>query len=130
MMGLADAEHGEAVLAGLGHQRGARQLQQRQRKAVVAVAAQHARSHVLERGNGPAVDPAAVERAEIAGDAEDAVAVGAVALGGRHVVGEGFGDDVAAAVAPEDDGEQRGEVGGGDARVGHGAIRGQVSESL
>ena len=85
VMRLADGQQRDAVGARLRHQRLARHRQHRQREAIAAIGAQHAGRHVLEHRHRLAVDPAAVERAEIARDAEDAVAVRAVALGARHV---------------------------------------------
>ena len=125
VMRLAHAEHGDAVGARLGHQWFGRHRKDRQREAVLAVGAQHAGGDVLQHRHRLAVEPAAVERAEIALDAEHAVAVRAVALRPRHVRREEVCDMLAAAVAEEDRAQQRFEFGVGDMR-GHSL--GQVSE--
>ena len=58
------------------------------------------------------------------------MAVGAIALGERHVLREDRGDLVAAAVPAEDSGEQLNQLVLRDANLRrHLPIRGQVSES-
>jgi len=121
-------EERDAVGACLGDERLAGGRQHRQGEAVAAVGAQHAGGHVLDGEFGLAVNPAAVERTEIAGNAEQAVAFGAVALGARHVLGQQQGHVVGAAVAAEHRGEQVHQFVVVDP-YRHGPIFGQVSES-
>jgi hypothetical protein len=74
MMRIADGEQCDAVGPRLGHQRIACGGESRQGEAIIAVDAQKTGSDIFEHRLGAAIDPAALQRAEIAGDAKDAVA--------------------------------------------------------
>ena len=130
MVRVANRQQRNAVGAGLANEQIPRGEQRRLGKAVPSIDPDHAGGHVLDAGDGRTVDPAAIERAEIAGHPEDAMTMRTIGLGARHVLRQNGRHLRTAAMREKDPGQQPDQfVLGHTNPVGHLPIRGQVSES-
>ncbi|MCY1461483.1 hypothetical protein D9M71_791470 [compost metagenome] len=76
-------------------------------ETVAGVDPDKTRGHILDHRLGLAIDPAALERRHVTGNAEHAMAVGAIALGTGAIEGQCPGDLGGGAVANENAFEQQ-----------------------